>query len=192
MRRGITLIELMVVLAILAVLAAILYPNYMRTRSRSKFMHCRGNLLELDTALETYAADNDGYYPTSLHRLTPKYLKTIPSCPGAERETYSADYASAEVKLEEEAVHCSHGRRRGEDSSKATQCEKQCEELQAVARATSWSQASKQGYPPCPLGGTYSIIRSRFTLQCTGLNHRGTGTPSDFPKYSSHQGLFDR
>ncbi len=192
MKRGITLLELLVILAIIAVLAAILYPNYMRAKSRSKFMHCRGNLGDLATALERYAADNDGYYPTSLQELTPKYLEAIPSCPGAERETYSADYASNELKLEEEVVHCSHGRFWGEDSSKAVQCDKQCGELQAVARATSWGQASKQGYPPCPLGGTYSIIRSRFTLQCTGLNHQGTGTPSHFPKYSSHQGLVDR
>ncbi|GMU55597.1 MAG: hypothetical protein AMXMBFR33_47430 [Candidatus Xenobia bacterium] len=192
MKRGITLIELLVALAIVAVLAAILYPNHMRAKSRSKLMHCRGRLFDLATSLKFYAADNDGFYPTSLRALTPNYLKTIPNCPGAERDTYSAGYASAELKLEDGVVHCSHGHGgfEGRDASKYKQCEKRLEELQAVARASSWGRASQQ-QQPCPLGGKYSFIRSCFTLQCTGHNHMGSGTPSDFPKYSSHQGLLD-
>lgn len=167
---------------------AVLWPNFLRGRARSKSIGCRGNLMELAAALDTYAADNNGYYPTSLQALAPRYLKAIPGCP-AGRDTYSADYASAELKPVEGVVHCSHGPYPGEKLSQDLQCGKQREELQVVARATSWS-AAQQRHRSCPLGGSYRFIQSRFTVQCTGDNHYGN--PADFPKYSSHEGLISR
>ena len=44
------------------------------------------------TGLEMYAQDNDGQLPTSLLQLTPIYLKSIPKCPAAGRDTYSESY----------------------------------------------------------------------------------------------------
>jgi hypothetical protein len=42
---------------------------------------CNSHLKNLGTALEMYATDHKGLYPTSLNALVPSYLKEIPPCP---------------------------------------------------------------------------------------------------------------
>jgi hypothetical protein len=53
---------------------------------------CVSNVKNLATALEMYSTDNSGRYPTLLSQLTPDYLRTIPTCPSAGLDTYSAGY----------------------------------------------------------------------------------------------------
>lgn len=57
---------------------------------------CKSNLKNLGTAMEMYSTDYDGCYPDSLSQLTPNYLKTIPTCPAAEKVTYRQGFASQE------------------------------------------------------------------------------------------------
>lgn len=51
---------------------------------------CTSNLKNIATALEMYSTDFNGLYPSELATLTPNYLKTIPTCPAAQQDTYSA------------------------------------------------------------------------------------------------------
>ena len=53
---------------------------------------CISNTRNLGTALEMYSTDWSGLYPPSLAQLTPNYLKIIPNCPAAGKDTYSASY----------------------------------------------------------------------------------------------------
>lgn len=94
---GFTLIELMIVIAIIAILAAILVPNFIRARAQGQFTACKSNLKNIATALEMWSTDNSGRYPTSLSQLTEgqRYLRTLPTCPAAGRDTYSEYYRSA-------------------------------------------------------------------------------------------------
>jgi len=62
-KKGFTLIELMIVIAIIAILAAVLVPNFMRAREASRLTACKSNLKNISTAVETYSNDNDGLYP---------------------------------------------------------------------------------------------------------------------------------
>lgn len=59
--RGFTLIEMMVVVAIIAVLVAILVPNFIRARSQAQTAACQSNLKEIATAAELYYTDNSTY-----------------------------------------------------------------------------------------------------------------------------------
>ncbi|MBQ7502670.1 type II secretion system protein [bacterium] len=79
--QGFTLIELMIVIAIIAVLAGIMIPNFVKAREESLRTAAIENMKSIGTALEMYAADNAGCYPVQLKKLTPDYLKAIPTCP---------------------------------------------------------------------------------------------------------------
>jgi prepilin-type N-terminal cleavage/methylation domain-containing protein/prepilin-type processing-associated H-X9-DG protein len=58
--KGFTLAELVVVIAIVCVLAAILYPVFAQERARAGAVTCVSNLQYLSLALGQYSADNDG------------------------------------------------------------------------------------------------------------------------------------
>ena len=60
--RGFTLIELMVVVVIIGILAAIAIPKFQNVTESAKFAACRSNLRNIASALNLYHADN-GEYP---------------------------------------------------------------------------------------------------------------------------------
>ena len=61
-RRGFTLVELMIVIAIIAILAAILIPNFLHARAQAATSGCEGNVKMIATGLEEYAVDHNGSY----------------------------------------------------------------------------------------------------------------------------------
>jgi len=62
---GFTLIELMVVMAILGLLIAILLPSLGRVRKQSKRTACMSNLRQIATAIQTYRNQNRDHYPVA-------------------------------------------------------------------------------------------------------------------------------
>ncbi len=55
----------MIVIAIIAILAAILIPNFLHARAEARTAACEDNEKQIATALEEYAVDNNGKYPAS-------------------------------------------------------------------------------------------------------------------------------
>ena len=62
-RRAFTLIELLIVVAIISILAAIAVPNYLHAVQRSETAACQGNLHTLATALLAYQVDWQAFPP---------------------------------------------------------------------------------------------------------------------------------
>lgn len=60
-RRGFTLVELLIVVAVIAVLVAMLIPNFVRARAQSQVAASKSNLKNLGTALEQYHVDTGAY-----------------------------------------------------------------------------------------------------------------------------------
>ena len=59
--RGFTLIELMIVVAIAAILAAIAYPSYMEQVRKTRRSNCAGELMGLANAMERFFTENATY-----------------------------------------------------------------------------------------------------------------------------------
>lgn len=70
-RKGFTLVELTVVMTIIAILAAILFPVFNQAREASKKTHCLSNLTQIGLALQLYARDYDGRFPRADNDLRP-------------------------------------------------------------------------------------------------------------------------
>lgn len=81
MRRGFTLIELMVALAIVALLLALVAPRYGAGLRHSEDVVLRHNLAQTREAIDKFHADQ-GRYPSSLDELVARqYLRELPYDP---------------------------------------------------------------------------------------------------------------
>ncbi len=79
--KGFTLVELLVVLAIIATLLAIAAPRYFQHVDRSKEAVLRENLAAVRDAIDQYHADK-GKWPESLESLAEsRYLRAVPADP---------------------------------------------------------------------------------------------------------------
>ena len=75
--QGFTLVEIMIVVAIIALLAAIAIPNLLRAKISANDAAAKATLRSLSTVTETFATSNSGNYPldmTSLTGATPPYI----------------------------------------------------------------------------------------------------------------------
>ncbi len=62
-KKGFTLTEMLVVMSVASVLAAILLPVLSRSRAECKRVACMSNMRQLWVAAQVYAGGNGGYYP---------------------------------------------------------------------------------------------------------------------------------
>ncbi len=86
--RGFTIIELLVVTAIISIMAAILFPVFVRAREKARQSACLDNLKQIGIAITQYAQEYDTIYPHAVNPLsrfdaaTSAYSKKdIPSIP---------------------------------------------------------------------------------------------------------------
>lgn len=100
MRRGFTFVEFLTALAIIVILAAILFPVFARAREKARQASCLHNLLNVGESLRHYAAEYDGWYPPEDNNLDPLLYQYLPDrgcldCPsnGREYDFKSGDYS---------------------------------------------------------------------------------------------------
>lgn len=82
-KKGFTLLELLVVLAILAILIAIAVPVYKGQKEKAAITAHNANVRVLETAVESYRQDK-GKLPEKVDDLKGNYIKTVPKVPTSE------------------------------------------------------------------------------------------------------------
>ena len=97
MKKGFTLIEVLLVVLILAVLASIVIPRIAESAGDAKSAKCDANRSNLISALERYAMDNDGTFPADQAAFNSAVLNSTtyfphgaPTCPYSTAYTYNA------------------------------------------------------------------------------------------------------
>ncbi len=82
-QRGFTLIEVLVVVVILGILAAIIVPNIMDKPAAAKITKAKADVRAIESAMNMYKLDNHVYPSTDegIEALVPEYLPRIPKDP---------------------------------------------------------------------------------------------------------------
>ena len=85
MKKGFTLVEIMIVVAIIAILAAVAIPNFIKYRKSSQATACVSNLKQIQAAKEQYlmATPTAGSAAITLANIcgASAYIKATPTCP---------------------------------------------------------------------------------------------------------------
>ena len=91
--KGFTLVEIMIVVAIIGLLAAIAIPNFIKARETAEKNACIENLKQLQGAIQVWAITNDktdSDTPTT-SEIETNYLKKWPKCKGSSYSTVAVN-----------------------------------------------------------------------------------------------------
>lgn len=93
--RGFTLIELMIVVAIVAIISAVALPSYKNSIAKSRRAEARGQLLETAQFMQRFYSQNDSFSQDRAGNAVavPTALATVPKTAAAGAGTYNISFS---------------------------------------------------------------------------------------------------
>ena len=112
-QKGFTLLELMVVVAIIAIIAGIVLVNYTKPRANAQSAASQANLKEIATAMELYYQDNNSYPASGTVNAqlfganAARYMQSAPTSPGpgGGNYTYTLDAGGTSYTVTDPATY---------------------------------------------------------------------------------------
>ena len=109
-KSGFTLVEIMIVVAIIGLLAAIAIPNFVKARTSAQKNACIANLRQIEGAIESWALENkktEGAATAGSEAAINAFLRGggAPACPGNGTYTYNAVGSAPSCSLGAAAGH---------------------------------------------------------------------------------------
>jgi prepilin-type N-terminal cleavage/methylation domain-containing protein len=104
-KTGFTLVEIMIVVAIIGLLAAIAIPNFVRARTTAQMNACINNLRQIDGAKQQWALEHQATSTAAPGATDVQpYMGrgsggTLPSCPADSNKTFATSYTLGTVQV---------------------------------------------------------------------------------------------
>ena len=121
-QKGFTLVELMIVVAIIGILAAVAIPKFADMLEKSREGATKGNLSAIKSAVSNYYADQQGKYPTTLNTTSysgltlsdgpafiPQYIDQLPGVKATGKAKANGNNASGPGKTASTAANVTIG-----------------------------------------------------------------------------------